>query len=80
MFIKVIRTTHLGETKTTLLNKDLIVSVKEKTLEPIDLYDEFGNVVETKQQPTMYKVIMKGGEYYNLDATEYAKLEKELLK
>lgn len=80
MFIKITRTTHKGEVKETILNKDLIVSVKEKTLEPIELYDSEGNVVETKEQPKTFKVIMKGGEYYNLNETQYADLVKELLK
>lgn len=80
MFIKINRTTHLGETKTTILNTDFIVSIKEKTLEPIKLYDAEGNVVETKEQPTTFKVIMKGGEYYNLDQDQFNELIKELVK
>lgn len=80
MFIKITRTTHKGEIKETILNKDLIVSVKEKTLEPIELYDSEGNVVETKEQPKTFKVIMKGGEYYNLNEDQYKELVKELLK
>jgi hypothetical protein len=80
MFIKITRTTHKGECKETILNKDLIVSVKEKTLEPIELYDSEGNVVETKEQPKTFKVIMRGGEYYNLNEDQYNDLVKELLK
>lgn len=79
-FVKITRTTHKGEIKETILNVEQIVSIKEKTLEPIELYDAEGNVVETKEQPKTFKVIMRGGEYYNLNEDQYNELVKELLK
>lgn len=80
MFTKITRTNHNGKELETIINTDMVISVKEKETTTTNLYDELGNVVETRENPKMYGVYLKGGIHYNLNETQYSELVKVLVK
>ena len=71
MFIKVNRISHNVEgveiLKETLINTDLIASVKEMVVEPTKLYDEDGNVVKVEEPTTkvyhVYQTVFEDKRY-----------------
>ena len=80
MLVKVQRTNIKGELKETLINTDYIVCIKELSLEPVELYDGNGDVVETREQPKAFQVILRTGVDFRINETEYTNLIKTLLK
>lgn len=85
MFKKVNRISHNEEgveiLKETLINTELITSVKEMVVEPTKLFDEEGNLVKT-EEPTkkVYHVYQTTGPRIVLDEDNYKELLKTLLK
>lgn len=81
MFVKVIRKNENGYDLETIINTDSVISVIEKHLDPIELFDVDGDLVETKEPDHKeYVVLMEGGKHIRLIDSEYAKLEEVLLK
>ena len=80
MFTKITHNNN-GDTRVAYVNVEEIVSLGERHQEPTPLYDECGNLVETRQ-PTEKKfvVVLKNGFKYNIDQTEFDRLVKELVK
>ena len=85
MFIKVNRISHNEEgveiLKETLINTDLITSVKEMVVEPTKLYNEDGEVVKVEEPTTkVFHVYQTTGPRIVLDEDNYKALTKSLLK
>lgn len=87
MFIKVNRISHNSYDsekeylKETLINTDLITSVKEMVSDPTRLYDEEGNLVkEEESEVVRYHVYQTTGPRIVLDKENYDILVKALTK
>ncbi len=57
MFIKITRINGCGEEKECLLNTDIIVGITEKHTEVQELYDNGGNLIETREAPLLYEIV-----------------------
>lgn len=62
----------------TLIDQTQIVGVSETKVAPTNLYDECGNLVETKENESIYIVYMTGGRQITISKTTYDKLAKTL--
>ena len=80
MFIKINRINSYGETKECLINTDMVIGVTEKHTEPTNLYDDGGNLVETRETPKVFEIVSKGGVHTRVDQTNYDLLTSLLLK
>lgn len=78
MLLKITRKNLLGEEKETVIQTDRIVTIKDKHVEPIKLYDEDGNVVETKEAEKVYEIILDGAPRIFVKEKQYSELLKAL--
>lgn len=78
-FVKFTRINSYGEEKDVVVNVDKITSLTENHTEPLNLYDSEGNLVETKEQPKVFEIILDKRTYkiseetFNALATELTK-------
>lgn len=78
--IKVMRLDATNNSLSTLINVDKIIAVIEKKTADMDLYDECGDLVETRTTPNEFVVLLEGNKSIRLDQENYDILTKELSK
>ena len=78
MLIKIERLNTFGETKECLVNTDYIVGITEKHTNPQNLYDEDGNIVETRETPKVFEIVLRDGTHTFITEDIYTKLLAKL--
>ena len=63
-----------GDARESIIDETKIVGMSEIKREPQNLYDECGNLVETKEIESTYKVFFENGREVNISKTIYDKL------
>lgn len=76
--LKLNRINANGEECETLIDQTQIVGVSETKVAPTNLYDSYGNLVDTKENESIYIVYMTGGRQITISQNTYTKLEKKL--
>lgn len=67
-----------GVERETLVDTNTIVGISERKHEPQDLFDEYGNVVETKERESTFVVFLNGGREFTIAKATYDKLVAKL--
>lgn len=62
----------------TLIDETTIVGVSEQKARPTELYDECGNVVETRENESTFVVFFTGGREIRITKATYDKLVAKL--
>lgn len=79
-FIELTRIDSNGEKKSALLDTENVARVVERKEDDTKLYDDNGDVVETREGAVYYIVEPKVGRNTKLDSENYEKLKKALMK
>lgn len=78
MLIKITRKNPLNEDKETVIETNNIVCIKDKHTEPIRLFNEDGDLVEEKESPKVFEIVLAHSPSVFVDETTYTKLVKKL--
>ena len=76
--LKLSRLNRKGNLVECLIVVEDIDGLTEKQVEDTQLFDEFGNLVETKTHESIYQVHFKNGREIYVDKATYDKLIKKL--
>lgn len=80
MFTKITRINGCGEEKESIINTDMIIGITEKHLEQENLYNESGDLVETRTPDKTFEIVLKGGLHTIVSEKTYKELVKLLIK
>lgn len=78
MLLKLTRKNPLNEDKETIIETNNIVCIKDKHVEPTRLYDEDDNLVETRESPKLFEIVLAHCPSVFVDETNYKKLVAKL--
>jgi hypothetical protein len=78
MLLKITRLNGVGERKECVVNTDYIIGITEKRTRVENLFDECGNLVETRELPLVYEIVLKGGTHTIIEKETYDKLIEKL--
>lgn len=67
-----------GVERETIIDTNTIVGISERKQEPTELFDYQGNVVETKENESIYVVFLNGGREIRITKATYDKLVAKL--
>ena len=67
-----------GVERETIIDTTTIVGISERKQEPQELFDEYDNVVETRERESTYVVFLNGGREITITKATYDELVAKL--
>ena len=80
MFVEIEKINSYQEKGKALIKTEDIIGIKENHVEPINLYDQDGNVASSTPSPKDFTLLLANGKTFHIDETQYTALVTELTK